>query len=95
MNGIEKIELVKKFVELSDDKKEDLYNKYGKNSVEEEIKRCNAVDAIMGSSDTGDAKDKIDKINGGDLAGLFNLSSNVKMSNKIIEDIKKLIDSVV
>lgn len=84
MNGLEKIALGKRFDELSDTQKEDLYDKYGEDVVNEELERCRLAGFINDNDD-------ISSPGAQSIADLFTSNEIEKSSDDIMEDIKKML----
>jgi len=86
MNGLEKIDLANKFDTLLEDKKQELYDKYGQDTVEEEIKRCRLVELIKDN----DIKTLDQVVVANDFVELFT-NNKAQTSNQIMKDIKKML----
>jgi len=87
MNGFEKIEIGKKFDTLSDEQKDELYNKYGKDIVDEEIARCK-VAASLASTDSAAIAD----VDVTDMINLFSKKASEEFGEtlKILQDIRDM-----
>jgi hypothetical protein len=84
MNGLDKIKLGRRFDDLSDEQKEELYNKYGEDVVNDEVERCLLAGLIHDD-------DNLTSINAQSLVNLFTSDEIEKYSNDIMEDIERML----
>jgi len=83
MNGLEKIKMIKKFGALSDSQKQKLYDTYGKDFVEKDIKRCKLIEQLLNGDD--------DSVSGDDCFNLFaGFYGSGDKSGQLWNDIKNM-----
>lgn len=83
MNGFDKVKLVEKFDNLSNEQKQELYGKYGQSMVDKEMSRCRLAHKLV----YGD----VGSVSANELLDAFtNVSGKVDMSNRILKDLSEM-----
>ena len=83
MNGPEKIETARKFDTMSSEDKQKVYDKFGKNIVDDEINRCKTIESIMDGKYDDTAADSIIDL-------FIDKKENIEKSDEILDFIRDL-----
>ena len=82
MGGSEKITIAESFGILTEEQKQEIYNKYGEDVVKTELERARSIKCVIEDDDIVDVQRFIK---------IFGDQDGIKISNNIMEDIKVML----